>query len=170
MGPKVQTLKFLTFFRLIILLETEACVKQGKLIQDILDSTEAGDTNAVGDIYLNPILNEFITINGTLSIPRIPVKVMTYDMTKDIINVLSDYIPGFLYEHAFLEQKKPEGDPYSLHFLRTIKELCGYLGPGIFNISLDLYQFIFYDYFTACMNVLSPAAAELAGAPSGYIG
>jgi hypothetical protein len=44
------------------------------------------------------------------------------------------------------------------------QELCRKLGEDMFPISLDLYQFISYDYFTACMNVLYPTAAELSSA------
>ena len=42
------------------------------------------------------------------------------------------------------------------------KELCKSMPPGIFTISLDLYPFITYDYFTACLNVLNPDVVEIA--------
>lgn len=41
------------------------------------------------------------------------------------------------------------------------KELCKCLPSDAFTISLDLYPFITYDYFTACLNVLYPDNDEI---------
>ncbi len=44
------------------------------------------------------------------------------------------------------------------------QELCKTIGQELFRVPLDLYQFIAYDYFTACMNVPYPTPGELAAA------
>jgi hypothetical protein len=44
------------------------------------------------------------------------------------------------------------------------QEFCRTVGPDLFRVPLDLYQFITYDYFTACMNVPYPTPEELAAA------
>lgn len=44
------------------------------------------------------------------------------------------------------------------------KDLQGRLDPGIFSTSQDLYPFIVFDFFTACLNVPRPSGAELVAA------
>ncbi len=44
------------------------------------------------------------------------------------------------------------------------KEFCRSMPSDTFSISLDLYPFIAYDYFTACLNVLYPDNTEITAA------
>ncbi len=49
-----------------------------------------------------------------------------------------------------------------VNYKEITMEIHGKLGlPGVFPISLGLYPFIEYDYFTACLNVVKPSPGEL---------
>lgn len=220
-------------------------------INRIIESIDPKQRNRTGELYMNAVQNEFITISKILQIPRLEVRSLDYSRAVGIVENLADVIPEFIRGHRLLENRKPAAEQHSLHFIMKIpgrvldfihiiridlmfggdssnviergdtnfypsfrtdriyykskivpvreasdddfesirlkehehvesdyyfhtyalfdefesreasKNLCGKFDPGIFNISLDLYQFISYDYFTACMNVLYPDEAEL---------
>lgn len=49
-----------------------------------------------------------------------------------------------------------------VNYKEITMEIHGKLGlPGVFPISLGLYPFVEYDYFTACLNVVKPSPGEL---------
>ncbi|MBN2157980.1 MAG: hypothetical protein JW807_01200 [Spirochaetes bacterium] len=229
-------------------------MKEVDRINRIIESIASDRKNLTGELYLNAIQNEFITIRKNLHIPRIEAKCLDYSRAAGIVADIADVMPEFLRGHRLLEYRKPAAEQHSLHFLmkipgrvldfihilridlmfggdssnvvergdtnfypsfrtnrlyyksRTVpvreasendfeplrlqedervesdnyfhtyalfdefesreasKDLCAKFDADIFNISLDLYQFISYDYFTACMNVLYPVRTELASA------
>lgn len=47
---------------------------------------------------------------------------------------------------------------------KITKDILDRLNIDVFNISLELYPFIVYEYFTACFNVINPTQAEIASA------
>jgi hypothetical protein len=47
---------------------------------------------------------------------------------------------------------------------KITKDILDHLNIDVFNISLELYPFIVYEYFTACFNVINPTQAEIASA------
>ncbi len=89
-------------------------------IQELINSLDSPDKNNAGDIFLNAISNEFITFNGTIKIPRLPVKELDYDLAVDIIKDLIKYLPDFFYDHSILEKRKPPSEQHSLHFVQLI--------------------------------------------------
>ncbi|MCP4131587.1 MAG: hypothetical protein GY754_11465 [bacterium] len=89
-----------------------------KAIQKILDSLTPDDKNKVNDIFINIIHNEFITLDGRISIPKIPAVELDYDLSVDMVRNLAAYIPQFLCGYQLLENRRPAADQHSLHFIK----------------------------------------------------
>ncbi|TFH43563.1 MAG: hypothetical protein E4G96_00845 [Chrysiogenales bacterium] len=66
----------------------------------------------------------------------------------------ADHVEADHYRHLFAIFDEHNAKDFS-------KELCRYLGTELFGVSLDLYQFIEYEYFTACMSILNPTEEML---------
>ena len=221
-----------------------------KAANALLSSDTGG--NLSQDIYINVIHNEFMTFEGTVDIPRLPVSEISNYLSYNIIGNLFPKIGKFLQNHIMLEQRNPGSEQHSIHLVRHLRghvipfchiirldmkfsgdpsaviergnshyypsyhtdriyyksrlvpldrwdengtfiprriydmaqadsdqyfhtyaifddinrgeltrKLCDAAGTDLFPVSLDLYPFLVFDYFTACMNVLLPTEKEL---------
>ena len=91
-----------------------------KAIQDLLNGIGTA-RNRTGNIFLNSIRNEFITLAGRETVPRIPVKELSHDETAlRIVEWLVRYIPEFLAGHSLLADRVPPSFQHSLMFVRKI--------------------------------------------------
>ncbi|MCU0822100.1 MAG: hypothetical protein MUC95_06465, partial [Spirochaetes bacterium] len=77
-----------------------------------------------GDIYINVIKNEFIMINGTVKIPKIPVKELDYNTAVTILEEAVKYIPEFLCGHDLLVDRKPAAEQHALHFVKAVNGIA----------------------------------------------
>ena len=92
-----------------------------KSVQDILDSIPANALNNVGDIYINTIYNEFIFINGTIEIPKIPVQELNVADSGGILRSIIPFIPEFLVHHKIPLKRIPPADQHFLHFTKVFQ-------------------------------------------------
>lgn len=90
-------------------------------IQQMLQSISPGARNAAGETYINAIKNEFVTINGSLLIPKIPVKELPYDLAEGIVRECLKYIPEYLTGHALMPDRIPPSEQHSLQFTRRLR-------------------------------------------------
>ncbi|PKL38563.1 MAG: hypothetical protein CVV44_11825 [Spirochaetae bacterium HGW-Spirochaetae-1] len=223
----------------------------GKILQGIAPGAE----NRTGDTYINAIRNEFMTFDGTITVPRIPVKELDMATSLDLVRDLVPFIPEFLRDHTVLEKRNPPAEQHHIHLVRKLRgkvmdfthifkldfkfggdtstiiergtsdwypsyttgriyyksrlipensvhrhestalirpirirdanevesdqffhtfaifedlnereltrELLGKIDGEIFPVSPEIYPFIVYDYFSACLNILYPDGAAL---------
>ena len=92
-----------------------------KSVQGILDSISPDALNNVGDIYINTIYNEFIFINGTIEIPKIPVQELNVADSGKILRAIIPFIPEFLVHHKIPLKRIPPADQHFLHFTRVFQ-------------------------------------------------
>jgi len=59
---------------------------------------------------------------------------------------------GFFHSFAMFEE---------LNTGEISRNLCNAVESDVFNVSLNLYPFIAYDFFTACLNIIDPVPDEL---------
>ncbi len=89
-----------------------------KKIQKMLSTINSSRQNNTDCIYINIVMNEFITFNGRIEIPKIPVKELYYDSSVAIIEKVIEYIPEFLYDHELLVERMPPSEQHSLQFVK----------------------------------------------------
>ncbi len=89
-------------------------------IQNIIDGISPDEKNREGGIFLNTIKNEFITFPGSITVPKIPVKELTYDIAAEVVKELRSFFPEFFVHHRILGRRKPEADVHSVQFYRPI--------------------------------------------------
>ncbi len=90
-------------------------------IQKILEAIDPGDKNRAGNVFINSIKNEFITFQGRMTIPKIPVKELDYETALEIVRDVVRYFPEFFRDHMLLEKRKPAADVHGLHFIKPLK-------------------------------------------------
>lgn len=90
-------------------------------IQDRVQAIDPTSRNRTRDIFLNVINNEFIVLDGKITIPRIPVKELDYELSVKIVDDLISYIPEFFLQHKLLKKRKPASEQHSLHFVQIIR-------------------------------------------------
>ncbi len=90
-------------------------------IQKMLSKIDTASRNNTDCIYINVVMNEFITFNGRIAIPKIPVKELHYDSSVEIIERIMEYIPEFLYSHELLVERMPPSEQHSLQFVKKIR-------------------------------------------------
>ena len=104
-------------------------------IQEMLTQIDAASRNNTDSIYINVVTNEFITFNGRITIPKIPVKELSYDSSVAIIESIAGYIPEFLCRHELLAERMPPSEQHSLQFARKTRgELLEFI--HLFKIDL----------------------------------
>jgi hypothetical protein len=86
----------------------------------LLEGIGPESRNATGDIHLNIIKNEFILINGLVTIPHLPVKEMDYAAAMPVMRELVDYMPKFLCGHVPLVRRRPASEQHSVQVVRLI--------------------------------------------------
>ncbi len=95
-------------------------MKAVKLINKILEQINADQVNRTGDIYLNRVKENFITFDDIVTIPRIPVKELPYDIAAGIMEDISGIIPEFLRNHVLLEKRQPPSETHSVHLVQRV--------------------------------------------------
>lgn len=90
-------------------------------IQNIIDGISPDEKNREGGIFLNTIKNEFITFPGSITVPKISVKELTYDLAVAVVEGLRSYFPEFFIRHQILGKRKPEADVHSIQFIRPLE-------------------------------------------------
>lgn len=90
-------------------------------IQYLLNNIDNNKVNKTEKIFINAVKNEFININSKLTIPRISVNELDYNLGLKIIEDIVDIIPEFLYGHNLLEHRKPASEEHNLHFIKQVK-------------------------------------------------
>ncbi len=90
-------------------------------IQDIIDGILPDERNREGGIFLNSVKNEFITFPGTITVPKISVKELTYDRVAGVVEGLRVFFPEFFIHHRILPKRKPEADVHSIQFIRPLQ-------------------------------------------------
>ncbi len=91
------------------------------IIQSSISSIDTNTSNITSDIYLNVINNEFITINETFTIPKIPVSELDYKTAESIVSSALKQIPEFLINHKLLSKRKPSSEQHYLHFIQSLR-------------------------------------------------
>ncbi len=95
--------------------------------------TESG--NLIRDIYINVIHNEFMTFDGIVDIPRLPVSEIDTGSTRIILEKLTPFIGTILSDHIILEKRNPPSEQHSIHL---VKKLQGRILPFCHIMKLDM--------------------------------
>ncbi|MCX7680220.1 MAG: hypothetical protein N2316_13530 [Spirochaetes bacterium] len=92
-----------------------------KKIQKILEKITPDEKNKEGGIFINAVKNEFITFPSTITVPKISVKELSYEVAGEVIERLCSFFPEFFIHHCILPKRKPASDVHSIHFMRTLQ-------------------------------------------------
>ncbi len=95
-------------------------MKHIQKIQHIIEGISPDEKNRGGGIFLNTIKNEFITFPGSITVPKIPVKELTWDVVAEVVEKLRQFFPEFFIKHHILTKRKPEADVHSIQFYRPL--------------------------------------------------
>ncbi len=90
-------------------------------IESAIISIDPDNRNQTSHIYLNVINNEFITINETITIPKIPVSELDYTTAGPIVDSAIKNIPEFLINHNLLSKRKPSSEQHYLQFIQPLR-------------------------------------------------
>ena len=91
-------------------------------IINLLGALKTEQKNDICGIFLDETLREFFCLNAPVVIPAIPVSSIKHNNAADILNVISQVIPGFMAGHSYLEKINPVSEEHSIHLHVRSKE------------------------------------------------
>ncbi len=90
-------------------------------IINLLGALKTEQKNDICGIFLDETLREFFCLNAPVVIPAIPVSSIKHNNAADILNVISQVIPGFMAGHSYLEKRNPVSEEHSIHLACPVK-------------------------------------------------
>lgn len=85
-------------------------------IGNILSLLKNDRENDVMGIFIDETLREFFYLKKPVAIPSIPVSSIGHNDAFEIIKIISQFIPGFLTGHQYMEKRNPASEEHSIHF------------------------------------------------------
>lgn len=121
-------------------------------ITQILGGIDAGAKNYTGDVYINSIKNEFVLLNGRVTIPRLPVKEIDPALAADVLASVAQFIPAYLtgrhytrgisaaHQHSLMFARRAEGKLVDfIHLFRIDLRYGGGAGEILEKGGTDYY-------------------------------